>query len=110
MNLLRSFKLNGWRDRPIVGLSILVMLGLISLLLYQRAVKPLRIEYEGVIVDKSLDIYEDQTGSRIQLLLLIKDDEGRQFNVVADEELYERAKIGMRIKRTKEGWIFTPEE
>jgi hypothetical protein len=110
MNLPRSLKLNGGRERLFIGAFVLLFVGLLSLVLYQRAVKPLRIEYESVIVDKSLDIYEDQTGSRIQLLLLIKDDEGRQFNVVADQELYERAKIGMRIKRTKEGTEFTHEE
>ena len=79
-------------------------------MLYRRADIPLPTEYEGVIVDKTLNIQEEQTGSRIKLLLLIKGDDGKQFYVSPIPELYDRAKVGMHIKRTKDGTTLTDEK
>jgi hypothetical protein len=59
-----------------------------------------RREYEGLIVDKSETFVETQQGSFVSRRLLIEDKNGTRFEVVADEELYQRAQKGMWIKKS----------
>jgi len=107
MSLRHRLKISGWSDRIIIATVILFFLSLIALVFYGRAVAPLQREYAGTIVDKTLSIQEEQTGSHVQLFLLIEGDDGKQFDVSVDQELYDRAKVGMHIKHGLDGSTLT---
>ena len=109
MELRESVKIRGWSETfspLIVTITILLFLALISFLLYLRlvsGVEPYKGEYEGEIVDKSLTVRESETRPGVQFLLLVKGNDGNQFNVSVSKDLYQDAGIGMHIKRTKDG-------
>jgi hypothetical protein len=62
-----------------------------------------RQSYEGKVVNKSATFRERQTGSAVQFRLAIKSHEGDQFEVAVDHDVYERAQIGMWIKKDGAG-------
>ena len=107
MSLRRRLGISGCYDWIIIASVILFFLGIIALVFYGRAVAPLKTEYTGTIVDKTLNIQEEQTGSHIELFLRIEGDDGKQFNVTVDQGLYDRAKIGMHIKHGLDGSTLT---
>jgi uncharacterized Fe-S cluster-containing radical SAM superfamily protein len=77
----------------------------ICVLLYQRynLRGPYRMEYEGLIVNKSVTIEESLTGSYPVLRLHVKGRDGRVFEVIVNASLYDRAESGMWIKSTADG-------
>ncbi|HLM54969.1 MAG TPA: hypothetical protein VK422_02505 [Pyrinomonadaceae bacterium] len=62
-----------------------------------------RVEYEGLVVDKSLTLQETQTGTGAMRRLLIRARGGEEFQVVVNEVLYERARVGMWISSDRGG-------
>jgi hypothetical protein len=56
--------------------------------------------YEGVVVDKSLTIHESEQGSWPRRRLHVRVEDGRVFLFPAGPELYESARVGMRIRKT----------
>jgi hypothetical protein len=63
-----------------------------------------RTDFEGTIVDRWADYSETQEGSRPRLRLLVESQDGKRFTVKVDANVYESAKVGMRIK-SKSGQI-----
>ena len=81
----------------------LIIVGM--LIWYQRLspTGPNRPEYLGRIVDKSLTVRESREGSSVVRYLLLEEKGGGRFQVIVNEDIYERAKVGMWIQRNKEG-------
>ena len=63
-----------------------------------------RTDFEGTIVERWADYSETQEGSRPRLRLLVESQDGKRFTVKVDANVYESAKVGMRIK-SKSGQI-----
>lgn len=81
------------------GALILPMVVIGVLLVWQKTTQ--RIEsgdYEGRIVDRWADYGESQQGSRPYFRLLVEGPDGKRFTVKVDANVYESARIGMRIK------------
>lgn len=72
---------------------------------YQRLgrVGPYRVEYQGKVVDKSITVNHTETGSYQLRILRIRDEEGKEFNIIVDVDLYDRTQIGMWIKKNDTG-------
>ena len=64
---------------------------------------PYRSSYEGKIVYKSATISESQRGSGMRYRLSIIAPDGLPFEVAVDREIYERASVGMLIKKDSSG-------
>ena len=62
-----------------------------------------RSSYEGKIVAKSATISESQQGSGMRFRLSINAPDGLPFEVAVDREIYERARVGMLIKKDSSG-------
>ena len=109
MGFLDRFKINTRRENRsylVVGFVLALFIGGISLISYQRFVndgEPYRMEYEGIVVDKPVLFRDSDQGAGLQRLLTIERDDGNRFQVIATNDIYQRAQIGMRIKRTKDG-------
>ena len=70
-----------------------------------------RSEYQGRIVDRWAHYSESEQGSTPQFRLLVEGDDRDRFTVSVSPEIYERSKVGMRIKRTKDvGVVLTDGE
>jgi hypothetical protein len=63
-----------------------------------------RTEYEGSVVAKSIRVHESQEGSWEEKCLMIMDRTQTQFQVVVPAGIYERANVGMWIKKDKKGF------
>lgn len=55
-------------------------------------------DYEGKIVDRWADYGNTTQGSRPFFRLVVESDEGKRFTVSVDPNVYESARVGMRIK------------
>ena len=56
-------------------------------------------EYEGKIVDKWAGYSHTDEGSFPYFRIALDTDEGERLTVAVDDKTYQRAKIGMRIKK-----------
>ena len=68
-----------------------------------------RIDYEGRIVDKSVTVTESETGSGVKRLLRIRANNGEEFQVYVNRNLYEQAKVGMWVKSKAGSAELTPD-
>ena len=80
------------------GVIIVVLLGALFFLIYPRRVAPTNTDYEGTIVDRWADYAESDQGSRPRLRLVVESQDGKRFTVKVDPNVYESARVGMRIK------------
>lgn len=103
MSFRQWLKISDWFDRIIVVLVIVLFLVLIAFVLFDRTSAPSRTEYEGRVVDKWASFAETTTGSDTYYRLLIEDKDGRRFRVAADADIYEKVKVGMWIRHSKDG-------
>lgn len=71
---------------------------------WQHSNQKSRTDFEGTIVDRWADYYETQQGSRPRFGLLVESEEGERFSVKVDLNVYESARVGMRI-RNRNGQI-----
>ena len=55
-------------------------------------------DYEGKVVDRWADYANTQQGARPFFRLVVESDEGKRFTVRVDPNVYESARVGMRIK------------
>ena len=55
-------------------------------------------DYEGKIVDRWADYTQSEQGSRPYLRLLIEGSNGKRFTVKVDPNVYESARVGMKIR------------
>lgn len=89
----------------VVSLAVLgtIAILIVGVSMYQRlnGTGQHRGEFEGRVVDKSVTIRETETGSLAVRRLLIRETGGTQFDVIVNEDLYERAEVGMWLKRNK---------
>ena len=84
----------------IVGALMLAMLATLILLDWQKSTQRVNTDYEGRIVDRWRDYAESQEGSRPRLHLVIETEDSKRLIVNVDPNVYESAKVGMRIKST----------
>ncbi len=78
---------------------MLAMVATLVLLVWQKSTQPSHTaDYEGRIVDRWADYAETQQGSRPRFSLLVESQDGKRFTVKVDPNVYESAKVGMRIK------------
>jgi len=85
------------------GLVVLVFLVGVMFVAYQtkRSLRP--PEYEGKIIDKWAGYSHSELGSFPYFRVLVETDGGQRMTVAIDRDNYERAKVGMRIKKTPKG-------
>src|SRR5688572_15153350 len=89
------------------GLLIVALFAALLLIVYKskQAVRP--AEYEGRIVEKWAGYNHSELGSFPYFRLMVETDNGQKLTVAVDQENYERAKVGMRIKKTQKGIEFS---
>jgi len=88
-----------------IGWFLLILACLVALIfiIYNTRQSLNPAEYEGKIVDKWAGYNESDQGSRPYFRLLVEPDNGVKFTVAIDRDIYQRAKVGMRIKKTRVG-------
>jgi|GEM_PF-2851200 hypothetical protein len=64
---------------------------------------PFRQEYEGQIVEKWADYSHSEQGSQPYFRLLVKGPDSQQFSVSVSSEIYDRARVGMFVRKTDAG-------
>jgi hypothetical protein len=90
----------------ILAIFLTAMVGAGTLLTCQQRMASTglyRRSYEGRILNKSATFRERQIGSAVRFLLLVQGNDGDQIEVAVDQDLYERAQIGMWIKKDDAG-------
>jgi hypothetical protein len=91
------------RERVIIVAVLFGMICLSALFWSRVYSRQPRLEYEGKILDKWASYSYTEQGSFPYYKLLIEADNGETFKVDVDYDTYQRAQIGMRIKRTLSG-------
>lgn len=80
--------------------ALVMIVGLV-LLVWQKTKQKVDIsDYEGSIVDRWGQYSESLEGSRPGFVLLVEGEDGKRFTVKVDPDIYESARVGMRIKRS----------
>ena len=96
-----------WTPRTILVLvGILVFIAVLMGGLYRYRSSPdgpFRQEYEGKIVEKCARYAESKEGSKPMFRLLVEDKNKVRFTVAVAPDVYERAEVGMRIKKIEKG-------
>jgi hypothetical protein len=84
-----------------IVLAIVLLAG-IAILIYQRSTSTgsFRSEYKGKIIDKRISVLETREGSRFAKELIVEEAGGHRFTVSVTQEIYDRAKPGMLIRKT----------
>jgi hypothetical protein len=82
-------------------ITAVVIVGLLSLLFfYIWGGRATSSDYDGKIVDRWADYTQSEQGSRPYFRLLVESNDGKRFTVKVDSNVYESARVGMRIKST----------
>ena len=66
-----------------------------------------RHNYEGQVIEKYVTNHESQQGTFVTRHILVKSNAGEQFPVVVSADIFERAQIGMWIKREETGILLS---
>ncbi|MGI8835237.1 MAG: hypothetical protein ACR2H4_01195 [Pyrinomonadaceae bacterium] len=77
---------------------VLAMAATLILVVWQKSTQRVNTDYEGKIEDRWGDYSESDEGSRPRLRLAVETEDGKRFIVKVDPNVYESAKVGMRIK------------
>lgn len=88
----------------ILATVLIAMAGLLVVLVWQQSTRPIATDYEGTIVDKWAKYADTSEGSRPLLHLVVEVDGGEKVTVRVNPNVYESARIGMRI-RAKSGQV-----
>ena len=59
-----------------------------------------RQDFVGKVVDKYLTLRESEIGTAGHMMLLVEGSDGRRFRVAVGGEQYERARVGMWVRRS----------
>lgn len=98
-----------WRPKTVLWLIlILAALALLFWFVYRVWAPPrgvYRAQFEGRIVDKWADYSETDQGSVPQFRLLVEGVDRNRFVVSVSPDIYERSKVGMKVRRTARGNI-----
>lgn len=78
---------------------LLAMLATFMILVLKRSTERVESEYEGRVVDRWADYAESTQGSRPRFRLLVESDDGKRITVRVEPQIYEAAKVGMRIRK-----------
>ena len=96
----------GWKLTELVGVFlgaclVVLMSGAAIATCYQRSTLTgqYRDVYEGQVLDKFVTNYESEEGTFVTRHLLIKGNAGDQFQAVVSSAVFERAEVGMWIRR-----------
>ena len=79
-------------------LTALIVIGVLCGFLYFIYSREANGDYEGRIVDRWADYSEGDQGSHPYFRLRVESDDGKRFTVKVDPNVYESARVGMRIK------------
>ena len=80
----------------LVSVLVVAVLGAVFFLVYSKRIAP--TDYEGTIVDRWADYAESDQGSHPRLRLVVESQDGKRITVKVDPNVYESARVGMRIK------------
>lgn len=96
----------------VVGFFVFAMVFTLFAQCYQQfsSIGVYRKEYEGRIVDKAQTIRESDIAPFVTRRFVIESKNGARFVVGVDSEIYNRAEIGMWIKKDSNGVIITSSE
>ncbi|HEY0170835.1 MAG TPA: hypothetical protein VGB98_07420 [Pyrinomonadaceae bacterium] len=88
-------------SRPGLVMLALVIFAFGFIYAYPRLKGPplVRRDFVGRVVDKSLTLRESMIGTAALPSLLVEDGGGRRFDVAVNSEQYERARVGMWVRR-----------
>jgi len=104
---MRGFSDSVWSPKTII--SLVVILAGLSLTMFgvfrlkQSQISSLPSEFEGRIVEKWVSTHETQQGSDFSFFVLVEIEGTRRLTVPLDRDTYERAQIGMRLRRSQRG-------
>jgi len=83
----------------LLGLLVVATLLTFAVVIWQKSTQPVNTsDYDGTIVDRWADYTQSEQGSRPYFRLLVESNDGKRFSVKVDPNIYESARIGMRIK------------
>ena len=83
----------------LLGLLVVATLLTFTVVIWQKSTQPVNTsDYDGTIVDRWADYTQSEQGSRPYFRLLVESNDGKRFSVKVDPNIYESARIGMRIK------------
>ena len=83
----------------LLGLLVVATLLTFAVVNWQKSTQPVNtLDYDGTIVDRWADYTQSEQGSRPYFRLLVESNDGKRFSVKVDPNIYESARIGMRIK------------
>lgn len=103
-----------WTPRTILSLVLILLFATVlcwSVYKFRSAnTGPFRSEYEGRIIDKWADHSQSEQGSQPYFRLIIRSSDNQQFTVSVSSEIYDRAKVGMFVKKTVAGIEFIADE
>ena len=85
---------------PTVLASVAVVALLCLIFFYVWGGRASSTDYEGRIVDRWADYTQSEQGSRPYFRLLVESNDGKRFTVKVDSNVYESARVGMRVKST----------
>lgn len=103
-SVIRDKRDDGWRVSNVLwGIIVAALLISIFALAWQKFQRPAIVEYDGQIVDRWAGFTESDTGSRAYYKLLVEDNGRKRITVVVDNEIYTRAQVGVRIRRSING-------
>ena len=78
------------------GFAVLAVLS--AFLCYAYSGRVTSSDYEGKIVDRWADYTQSTQGSRPYFRLVVESADGKRTTVRVDENVYESARVGMRIR------------
>ena len=95
-----SFKSELAREKRGALWGVLLILAFCALFyfIYHRRANP---DYAGRIIERWADYSQTAQGSQPYFRLLVESDDGRHFEARVDSIIYEKARVGMRIKSEK---------
>lgn len=85
------------------GVVIVALAGGLLFAAYRAKLALNPIEYEGRIVDKWAGYSHSDEGSFPYFRLLLETENSQRVTVAVDQDTYDRAKVGMRIRKTQRG-------
>ncbi|HEY6243398.1 MAG TPA: hypothetical protein VIX17_05605 [Pyrinomonadaceae bacterium] len=103
-----------WTPRTFLWLALIFLfITLLFWSLYKfRSAKtgPFRTEYEGRIIDKWANHTQSEQGAQPYFRLVINGNDNQRFTVAVSSEIYDRAKVGMSVRKTDAGIEFITDE
>jgi hypothetical protein len=89
--------------------ALIFITGLCLIFYYLWGGRATSSDYEGKIVDRWADYSQSTQNSRAYFRLVIETGDGKRVTVKVDENVYQSARVGMRIK-SRDGQVVLIEE